>query len=262
MSKFIDKLNNLNKASVHPMGFNTAGAEAKPACMLIMVELSGKTEEEISDLVRAGITAGLINGSGMTAAALSKLVKNNNGLPAGIVLGNGKSSGQKAFNGDVDFIVFDASLPLAVFEGKNYENVGKVVHLEMSADAGLLRSVNNLYPGVDAVLADMTAVPLTVEHMMACRRLADFSGQPVIARTNNALSAVELAALREAGVKCLLLNASASLEQVKQLVETIKSLPKPDRKKERHGVALVPSISMAFGAKKEEDGEDDDGDDD
>jgi hypothetical protein len=263
MSKFIDKLNNLNKSAVAPMGFRRADAEGKTSCMLVMVELAGKTDEEIKDLAGAGVSAGLIDASGLTAAAVSKLIKGKGELNTGLVLANGKSSSQKAANGDIDFIVFEPGLPLKVFEGRDLDETGKVIKLDMSTDAGLLRSVNNLYPGVDAVLIDLPVSPLTVENMMACRRVADFSGQPVIARTGNTMVTAELAALREAGVKCLLLRPDAGVDAVKALVEAIAALPKPDKKKGAKGVALVPSVSMGFGTKKEgDDGGDEDGGDD
>jgi DNA-binding NarL/FixJ family response regulator len=263
MSKFIDKLTNLNKSTAPAMGFGRADATAKQACMLVMVELAGKTEDEIKGLAGAGIAAGLIDTSGLTAAALAKLIKSRGELNVGIVLANGKSASQKAANGDIDFIVFEPSLPLKVFEGRDLEETGKVIRLEMSADAGLLRSVNNLYPGVDAVLVDLSVSSLTVENMMACRRVSDFSGQPVIARVATALSTAELSALREAGVKVLLLKSDAGADDVKALLEAIAALPKPDKKKGPKGVALVPSVGMGFGTKKEDDdGGDDGGDDD
>ena len=263
MSKLIEKMTNLNKSAVHAMGFGRVDTGETLACMLVMVELAGKTEDQVKELAGVGIAAGLIDTSGLTAAALTKLIKGRGELSVGLVLANGKSAGQKAANGDIDFIVFDPSLPLKVFEGRELEETGRVIRLDMSDDAGLLRSVNNLYPGVDAVLVDLPVSPLTIANMMACRRVADFSGQPIIARVVNTLSTAELSALREAGVKCLLLKSDAGAEDAKALIEAIAALPKPDKKKDRKGVALVPSVNMGFGTKKEEDdGDDGDGDGD
>jgi len=262
MSNLVDKLNNLNKAFTPAMGFRSVDTGERPSCMLIMVELAGKTGEEIKALAGAGIAAGLIDASGLTSAALSKLIKDSDELCIGLVLANGKQSGQKSANGDIDFIVFEPSLPLSIFEGRELENTGKVIKLDISADAGLLRSVNNLYPGVDAVLIDLPVSTLTVENMMACRRVADFSGQPVIARVGNSLSKSELAALREAGVKCLLLKSDAGVDDAKSVIDAIAALPKPDKKKARNGIALVPSVGMGFGTRKEDDNGSDDDDDD
>jgi hypothetical protein len=262
MSKLIEKLANLNKSTAPAMGFGRADAVKKPSDMLVAVELAGKTDDEIKDLAATGIAAGLIDASGLSAAALGKLIKARGELTVGLVLANGKSASQKAVNGDVDFIVFEPGLPVKVFDGRDLEETGKVIKLEMSADAGLLRSVNNLYPGVDAVLVDLLISPLTVENMMACRRVSDFSGQPVIARVASVLSVAELSALREAGVKVLLLKSDAGVEDVKALIEAIATLPKADKKKGPKGIALVPAVGLGFGTKKEDEDGGDDGDDD
>lgn len=259
MSKFIDKLANLNRAIIPPLGFGRSNNEEKPEPMLLMVELAGKSADEVRNLMAAGVAAGLVDISGLTAGALAKL--SSAGLPVGLLLSNGKPAGLKVANGGIDFIVYGPELPLRAFEGWPMEQTGKVLSLDLAADAGLMRSVNNLYPGVDAVLVDLTVSPLMVGHMMSCRRAADFSGQPVIARTGNSLSIVELTALREAGVKCLLLSAATHAEEVKALSETIKALPKPARKKGPKDVPLVPIIGLVP-EKEEEDGGDDDGDGD
>lgn len=259
MSKFIDKLASLNSTAAVPMGFARVETGRKPASILVIAEISGRSEEEIQRLCEAGLDAGLIDSSGLTAAALTRQIKSKGNLITGLVISNGKTVVQKLDNGEFDFIVFKPDLPLKLLEGKDLEETGKVISLEMSLDAGMLRSVNNLYPGADAVLVDLTASPLTVEHMMSCRRVADFSGQPVIARTAGALSAAELIALRDAGVKCLLLDSTAGAGDVKALVEAIAALPRPSKKKTLKGSNILPSIPMGFGARK---GEDEDGDDD
>lgn len=259
MSKFIDKLANLNRAIIPPLGFGRSNNEEKPEPMLLMVELAGKSADEVRNLMAAGVAAGLVDISGLTAGALAKL--SSAGLPVGLLLSNGKPAGLKVANGGIDFIVYGPELPLRAFEGWPMEQTGKVLSLDLAADAGMMRSVNNLYPGVDAVLVDLTAAPFVVGHMMSCRRAADFSGQPIIARTGNSLSVVELTALREAGVKCLLLSAATHAEEVKALSETIKALPKPARKKGPKDVPLVPIIGVVP-EKEEEDGGDDDGDGD
>lgn len=262
MSKFIDKLNNLNKSAIPAMGFRRAGSEEKLACMLVVVEIAGKSEDEIRELAVAGIAAVLIDPAGLSAAALSKLIKSSSELTTGMVLTNGKAgNSQKAASGDIDFLIYDPGITIKAFEDKDMENTGKIIRLGQEMDAGLLRSVNNLYPGVDAVMVDLTALPITLESMMGCRRVADFSGQHIIARMAGIPSKAELLSLREAGVKCLLLKAETTATEARDLVEAISALPRPDKKKERKGIALVPSVGIGFGAKKEDENGGDDDDD-
>ena len=255
MSKFVAKLTNLNKDIVPPLGFGKSPSmEEKSESMLVMVELGGKGEDEIKALAEAGAAAGLIKG--FKAGMLTKLAECR--LPVGLVLDSNTIAGPKTADGEIDFIIFGPGLPLRILEGWALEQKGKVIEMDLTIDSGLLRSVNNLYPGVDAVLVDLTVSPLTVEHMMSCRRVADFSGQPLIARIASVLSRAELAALREAGVKCLLLGANATIEGVKALVEAIRDLPRPPRKKGQKDIALVPIVGLS--QEQEEEGGDDDDD--
>lgn len=255
MSKFVAKLTHLNKDIVPPLGFSKSPSmEEKPESILVMVELEGKKEEEIKALAEAGAAAGLVKG--LKAGMLTKLVGCS--LPIGLVLDSDTMAGPKIANGEIDFIIFRPGLPLRTLEGWALDQKGKIIELNSTIDSGLLHSVNNLYPGVDAVLVDLTMASLTVEHMMSCRRVADFSGQPLIARTSSVLSGAELAALREAGVKCLLLDATATIEEVKALGEAIRGLPRPPRKGPKD-VALVPIVGL--GPEQEEEGGGDDEDD-
>jgi hypothetical protein len=75
------------------------------------------------------------------------------------------------------------------------------------------------------------------------------------------LTAAELAALRDAGVKCLVLPSGSTAAEISSLIDDIRALPKPEKKKEKRGVAIVPRMGLAP-APREDEGEDgDDGDD-
>lgn len=256
MSKFVDKLANLNKSVISPLGFGRFSTQKKNETMLVMVELEGKRDDEIRAVAEVGVVAGLVKG--LTPDELTQMTMV--GLSVGLVLDSNAQVGIEIHSSEIDFVVFRPELSLSALEGWPLEQTGKVIELNPLADAGLIRSVNNLYPGVDAVIVDLTASPLTVEHMMSCRRIADFSGQPIIARTSNFLSTVELVALREAGVKCLLLGAGTSAGEAKALVEAIRTLPSPSPKKGPKDVAILPIAAM--GQEREEGSGDGDEDND
>ncbi len=263
MSKFIDKLNSLNKDASPAMGFRRAESGEKHLSLLVAVELSGKPEDELKEAATTGAAAGILDPAGLSAAALIKYLKTKVDMPAGLVLGGGKTgTGAKAEGSDIDFIVFDMNLPVKSLEGNEAETVGKILRLDSKMEPGLLRAVNNLYPGVDAVMVDMRLPVLTIESLMNCRRVADFSGQPVVALAGKNLAPAELAALREAGVKCVVLPAGTTAAETVALIEDIKALPRPAKKKEKKGVAIVPRMGLATAHKEgEDDGGDDDNDD-
>jgi len=261
MSKFIDKLDNLNKAAVPTMGFHAGRGGDKPVSMLVAVELAGKPEDELKEVATTGACAGILDPAGMTGAAIVKYLKTKVDMPVGLVLSVGKTgTGAKPEGSDIDFVVFDANLPVKSLAGNEPESVGRVLRLDMSIEVGLMRAVNGLYPGIEAVLVDLRVPTLTVETLMHCRRVAEFSGQLVIALAAAGLTAAELTALREAGVKCLVLPAGSSAVEIGSLIDDIRALPRPDKKKDKKGIAIVPRMGLVPAHSEDDDGDGDDND--
>ncbi len=262
MSKFIEKLDNLNKAAAPAMGFHTRGGGGKPISMLVAVELAGKPEDELKEVATTGACAGILDPAGLTGAALVKYLKTRVDMPVGLVLGGGKTgTGAKPEGSDIDFVVFDVNLPVKSLAGNEPESVGRVLRLDTSIEAGLLRAVNSLHPGIEAVIVDLRVPALTVETLMHCRRVADFTGQPIIALTGASLSVAELTALREAGAKCLVLPAGTTAAEISSMIDLIMELPRPEKKRHTKGIAVVPRIGLTP-APREDEGEGDDNADD
>jgi hypothetical protein len=257
MSKLIEKLNNLNKVKAPAMGFRRIDTEEKTPCMVVICEISNRNEEEIGQLSRAGAVAGLVDPAEMSAAALARLMKVKGDIIFGLVVGGNKGVNQKAFNGDVDFIIFEPGLALGVFEGRDLGILGKIMKIDMFSDPGLLRSINNIYPPVDAVVVDLRVSMLKIEHALACRRVADLIGRPIIALTGKTLLSCELIAMRESGVKGLILPPDADVEAVAKLVTDIANLPGPIKRKEPDRIVLVPPVGIGAAPEKQDDDEDD-----
>jgi hypothetical protein len=258
MSKLVDKLDNLNKAAAPTMGFRTAGATGMAMSMLVAAELTGKSEDDVKELAGLNLAAGIIDSAGLSAAALSKYAKVAGSTIIGLNLSVGKAvSGWKLITGDIDFVIFDIHTPVSVFEGKDIDSLGKMLRLGIETDSGLLRSVHNLYPDIDAVLVDLRLPELTVEVLMQCRRIADFAGRHVLAIVGGSPSESELLALRESGVKVLVMSADCSLDEISSAADRVAALPRPDRKKEKKDIVLLPKFGLAPAAR-EEDGDGDD----
>jgi hypothetical protein len=263
MSKFIDKLTNLNKATAPAMGFHTRGSGDKPVTMLVAVELAGKPEDELKEAATTGACAGILDPAGLSGASLIKYLKTKVDMPVGLVLGGGKTgTGAKPEGSDIDFVVFDVNLPVKSLAGNEPESVGRVLRLDTSIEAGLLHAVNSLHPSIEAAMVDLRVPALTVETLMHCRRAADFTGQPIMALTGASLTVAELAALRESGVKCLVLPAGSTAAEIGSLIDDIRALPKPEKRKDKRGIAIVPRMGLTPAPKEDEDdGGDDDNDD-
>ena len=262
MSKFIDRLDGLNKWSMPAMGFHRSGADDKLLSMLVAVELNGKPEDELKEVATTGAAAGILDPSGLTPAALVKYLKNKVDMPVGLVLGGGRTgTGSKPEGSDIDFIVFDMNLPVKSLAGNEPGSVGRILRVDTGIESGLLRSVHGLQPGIEAVMIDIRVPSLTIETLMNCRKAADFTGQPIIALALSKLTVAELAALRDAGVKCLVLPAGSTAAEIGSIIDDISALPKPEKKKDKKGIAIVPRMGLSP-APKEEEGDDGDEDDD
>jgi len=258
MSKFIDKLHNLNKDATPPMGFKKAEAETRQLSMLVIAELSGKTEADIKEIADSGVTAGILKASGLSATALSKSLKSCGNLPLGLMLDSDKIAGAGKLIGDeIDFVIFDTRMPVTAMEEKMLGKAGKVLRVDQDMEISLLRAVNNVFPLIDAVLIDLQNAHLTVDNLLNCQRTSDIAGQPLVAYTSKSLDVTELTGLRDSGVKCIVMGEDASASEIKTMVETIGALSRPAKRKERGGTALLPRISVAP-AKEDEGGEDDD----
>jgi len=263
MSKFIDKLDNLNKAAAPSMGFHTRGGEDKTISMLVAVELAGKPEDELKEVASTGACAGILDPAGLNAAALIKYLKTKVDMPVGLVLSGGKTgTGAKPEGSDIDFVVFDMNLPVKSLAGNEPESVGRVLRLDMSIEAGLLRAVNSLHPGIEAVMLDLRLPALTVESLMHCRRAADFTGQSIMAMTEAGLTVAELTSLREAGVKCLILPAGSTAAEIGSIIDDIRALPKPEKKKDQKGIAIIPRMGPSPSPRENGGDDGSDGDDD
>jgi len=263
MSRFVDRLEGLNKSSLPAMGFRRSEADDTPISMLVAVELTGKPEDELKEVATTGAAAGILDPVGLTPAALVRYLKNKVDLPVGLVLGGGKTgTGAKPEGSDIDFIVFDMNLPVKSLAGNESGSVGRILKLDTGIEPGLLRSVHGLQPGIEAVMIDIRVPSLTIETLMNCRKAADFTGQPIIALTISKLTAAELAALRDAGVKCLVLPAGSTAAEISSLIDDIRALPKPEKKKDKKGIAIVPRMGLAPAPKEDEGGDGDDNDDD
>jgi hypothetical protein len=264
MSIFIDKLHDLDKATGPAMGFHTGRGGDKPVSMLVAVELAGKPEDELKEAATTGACAGILDPAGLSGAALLKYLKTKVDMPVGLVLGGGKTgTGAKPEGSDIDFVVFDVNLPVKSLAGNEPESVGRVLRLDTSIEAGLLRAVSGLHPGIEAVMVDLRVPALTIETLMQCRKAADFTGQPIIALIGAGLTVAELTALREAGVKCLVLPSGSTAAEISSLIDDIRALPKPEKKKGTKGIAILPRMGLTPAPKEDEgDGGDDDNDND
>lgn len=233
MSKFIDKLQDTFRGSTPPIGFRKISETESPP-LLIAANLTDLSHKALKQ-VEADINAVVLNAQGLEVAALEKLDRSLSNTPIGLLIDSSDSTDIAQFiNHGCDFIIFDLKAP---FEAVNKEKTGKIVLVEPSLEAGLIRSLNDL--PADAVLINGEENTLTVEHVLICYRFAGLLNKPLLLTIKAPLTAEGLDSLRQAGINGLFLDRGFPLETVTELKKAIDGLPKTPRKR-TSTVPLLP----------------------
>jgi len=134
----------------------------------------------------------------------------------------------------VDFVVLagpgaDAA-PLA------NESVGRVMVLDSELEDTYLRLLGDL--GLDALVVAAPESPLTVERLLAVRRLSALARTPLLANAKPDIDAKSLELLRDSGVAGIVLDDTGKLAALKK---RIAALPARGRRKENHADAVIPA---------------------
>ena len=133
------------------------------------------------------------------------------------------------------------------------ESLGHVMVLDSELDDTYLRLLGDL--GLDALLVAAPEAPLTVERLLAVRRLSALARTPLLANARPDIDEKSLELLRDSGVAGIVLDDAGKLAALKK---RIAALPPRGRRKEDHSDAVIPA--QASGGSHDHD-EDDDYDD-
>ncbi len=247
MSIFIDKLNQLSRAEVQPIGFRTARpASLKPKIQLVASLAQESADRLISYVV--GADAGLLRISRLSSGVetLQKMSQAMSDIPWGTRLQPGDQGDIKQMTKvGCDFVVFPATnTPLAILQN---DEVGKILEIEASLSEGLLRTANEL--PIDAVLIageEKERHLLTWQHLMLFRRFADLLTKPLLVSIPSNVTAGEFQALWEAGVDGVVTEVSVEQPQdrLKELRQVIDKLAFPSPRKREKAEPLLPRISQ------------------
>jgi len=230
------------------MGFRAAAAGALPKLRMLLVALVATSAAKT-----AGADAVLLSIPKTGAKSSKPKAKSKPGVPWGGWLKEVTGPGVKQLGeGGADFVVFPAeSVFSAILED---DKLGKIVEVEPGFDLGLLKAIDDL--PVDAVLIAGEKPSLTWHHLMLFRRCASLLSKPLLVSVPSGVTASELQALWQAGVRGIVAEAAKSAE----LRRIIDKLVLPSTGKGRKAEPLVPHISgesrLKLGEEEEEEEED------
>jgi hypothetical protein len=242
------------------MGFRSDQPASEKPRILLIAGLTQANVEGLADRV-TGADAGLLHIPALSSGtkAFKAISQATSDIPwggwlQGITGGDVKPVTKIGF----DFMVFKpAGTPLAIKDDK----AGKILEVEAALSEGLLRAIGEL--PVDAVLvASESKEPfLTWQHLMLFQRCADLSTKPLLVSASSNVSASELQALWEVGVKGVVVEVEAGQPtgRLKELRQTIDKLAFPSPRKRKKAEPLLPYTSQKAAPATEEEEEISDG---
>jgi len=249
MSKLIDRLNKMAKATPQPIGFKAAPSTLPKAKMLLIASMAQASN--VSD-----VDAIFISRLGSGSKALSEITRPIADIPWGLFSEDASRRGfESVAKAGCDFVIFPASTPLAIPED---DKIGKILQVEASLNEGLIRAINEL--PVDAVLINREQTgecTFTWQHLMLFQRFANLLAKPLLVNAPLNVTAEELQILWKTGVEGVVVEienkqATGRLKELRQMIDTADFAPRQRAKTE----ALLPRISSETGTIPEDEEED------
>jgi hypothetical protein len=254
MSKLVEKLKGLRREAA-PMGFRPAEQAVSGSQMLVLGRLSQSgpgTAELASTGGRDFLDAAVYTGKKLTE--VSNLAKAVSGVPLGFTAESTEVESFKAPVIDgVDFIVFGMKSAASVLEVRD---IGRFLELPWDSELARVMIAAELATMIDGIIVGGTDVGVvTLEKLLACRRLVRTFNLPVIAEVTGAVTGADVRCLWEAGVDGLILTGFTR-ESLASVRKAIDALPTGGRKlwssKEKRQPLLPKLGESATELEKEE----------
>ena len=245
MSKLSQKIRAASRAEPAPLGFASVTSQVRQHSLLCGVRLrdpaaaAGAASKGADFLILEDVARSNVKGVAKVEASV------------GVAGDFGADALEALVEAGVDFVVLagpgaDAA-PLAD------QSVGRVMALDSDLDDTYLRLLGDLR--LDALVIAAPEVPLTVERLLAVRRLSALSRTPLLANAKPDIDAKSLELLRDSGVAGIVLDDAGKLAALKK---RIAALPRRGRRKENHSDPVIPAQAAAGHDHDEEDDDYDD----
>ena len=238
MSKLIQALQSSIKTATAPIGFNISGKEPTRPPIFTLATINGQESKKTLKGLNSNTVDGVIvhNHSTVSFADIQQLIT---AIPLGYM-----SSSDDVVESNVslesgcDFFIYTPTIPVALL--KNVK-VGKIVRVDSSVDAGILRAINELRQLVDAVLLADQPATLTFKRLVISQRLADILSIPLLVTVDPSICRDEIIALCEVGISAIVLPEKCTIAQYTDIHSLITGLPGNIKRKGKNNV-IIPRI--------------------
>ena len=247
MSRFLDRLERINRGTPTAMGFGAAARTEKVPSMALIGALSdpGRAVQGASVLASIGADAALIEGMDIEDI-LGDLAQPLGTVPWGIRVQELKDEEASRYREKgCDFLGFGPEK--ALLGALEDDDTAYLLCIQPDMEERSLRAIENL--PVDAVLLLLKSVepPLTIQHLITIGSVRSEFSKYLLLEVSGILTAGELEGLRDIGVDGLVVDAtSLSAEELEGLKDTLLALPKRQRNRSRKLDAILPRTVYAL----------------
>ena len=257
MSKFIDRLDEINEGAPARMGFGPARAEKVPGLALI-IQVSG--DHKAGAATASEISPDGIIISGLSGPAQVKELKDAlSGNIWGVRTDSLSTADAKAYEEDGSGVLA-FRLKGTAMGAVSSEESATVLCIEPDTGIEELRDINAL--PIDAVLFPLSGASSswTLADLTTVARISSRLSKYLLAEITEPPSPDDLKVLRTAGIDGLVLDVSAGKEVLESLKKSLLDMPKHGSEKSSRSNAILPGI--AYSSQREEVAPDPDDDDD
>ena len=252
MNKLRDWLKRATGGEAPRMGFGAMAPKAKGPTLGLMACLPSLDEHVASGALEAGAEALLVPaGPAKDLEALRAAIQGSERCIWGLELNSRPTPDPDP---KFDFYLILPSSGLSILKG---EEPGRLLAIDPTWDDVKLRVLDQV--GVDGLVFSLPTeggAPLTVEHLLAVRRLSLVQRKPLILQLDRSLPAEDLETLRDGGLSAILVAANTLpwLDTIKDLKEAIAALP-PRGRPRREVDVILPALQGRVAPTTEEEEE-------
>jgi hypothetical protein len=246
MAKFLDLMERIANGAPAALGFGAARATKVPSMALIAL-VSGRHAAGLKAVATLAPEATLVAGL-RGPAALGELKSALPAAPWGVRTEGLTEADAQAYR-DQGCQMMAFPLQGTVASALEDEEVGRLLCLEPHLQEHELRAIDTL--PVDALLVNMTMVagPWTLQDLMAVGGISRRSSKYVLLLLSHAPGKKDLEALRDLGVRGLVLDVGAvAPEALKELKDTLLEMPRRRPQRKERTSALLPGSVYGGGA--------------
>ena len=250
MSKFLDRLEQINLGTTAAMGFGVSRTQKPPGMALVGLASSGHAKG-VQALVKLGPDAVLLSGLD-DPAAVQDLAKEFDGdTPWGARLEHlDEDQAQALEEGGCDLVAL--SLQGTTVTAAASENMARLLCVEMDIDPDQLPAIGAL--PVDALLLPMDGVasPWTLQDLAAIAKISRRVSQYILVEVSQPPGRKELEALRNVGVHGLVVDvAGVKAKELAALKEALQEMPRQKSERRDRPAAVVPTSAFPGGFSSE-----------